>query len=116
MHVALTTTSGAASFNVLPPGSEAAIAIGENVGNEWTGSLPATGDYRVRVFQARGAACRSASATYSLSVGITGRPDAMVKGPPYHATGVVPCSVGPDPKGSANCSFGVIRSVILPRG
>jgi hypothetical protein len=29
---------------------------------------------------------------------------------PYHATGTVPCSVGPNPKGSVKCSFGVIRS------
>jgi hypothetical protein len=109
MHVLFKSKSGAASFDVLPPGSDAAIAIGETVGNEWTGTLPATGDYRVRVFQQRNAARRGASATYSLSIGVTGRPDALVKGTPYHATGLVPCSVGPDPQGSANCSFGVIR-------
>jgi hypothetical protein len=63
MHVALTATSGAASFNLLPPRSDAAIAIGETIGHEWTGALPATGDYRVRVFQPRCAARRGASAT-----------------------------------------------------
>jgi hypothetical protein len=110
MQVTLKASSSAASFNVLPPGSEAAIAIGANVGNEWNGSLPAKGDYRVRVFLVRSAARRGESATYTLQIGITGRPDAMVKGTPYHATGLVPCSIGPDPKGSARCSFGVIRS------
>lgn len=35
--------------------------------------------------------------------------DAKVPGTAYHATGKVSCSVGPDPKGSAQCDFGVIR-------
>jgi hypothetical protein len=35
--------------------------------------------------------------------------DAKVAGTPYHATGEVACSVGPDSKGSAHCAFGVIR-------
>jgi len=58
----------------------------------------------------RSAARRNETANYTLSVGITGRADAKVAGTPYHATGNVPCSVGTDPKGSAQCSFGVIRS------
>lgn len=33
-----------------------------------------------------------------------------MQGTPYHATGMVPCSVGTDAPGSAQCSFGVIRS------
>jgi len=53
---------------------------------------------------------RKETANYTVSVGITGSADAKVKGTPYHATGMVPCSIGTDPKGSAQCSFGVIRS------
>jgi hypothetical protein len=109
MRVGLKTSNGANYFNVLPPGSEAAIAIGANVGNQWSGALPADGEYRIRVFLMRSAARRNETAKYTLSVGITGRADAKVRGTPYHATGTVPCSVGPDPAGSAQCSFGVIR-------
>jgi hypothetical protein len=32
-----------------------------------------------------------------------------VKGTPYNATGKVPCSIGSDAPGSAQCGFGVIR-------
>jgi hypothetical protein len=121
MIVTLKTSNKASYFNVLPPRSEAAIAIGANIGNEWTGALPVNGDYRIRVYLMRSAARRNETATYTLSVGISGSSeakaagtphpssDAKVAGTPYHATGKVPCSVGPDPKGSAQCSFGVIR-------
>lgn len=110
MKVSFKSASTSASFNVLPPGSEAAIAIGDLVGNEWSGTLPTDGNYRVRVFLVRAAARRNASATYSLTVGINGSADALVAGTNFHATGMTPCSVGPDPKGSAQCSFGVIRA------
>lgn len=110
LQVALQTNNGANYFNVLPPGSDAAIAIGSNLGNQWTGALPVDGDYTVRVYLMRSAARRNETANYTLSVGITGSADAKVAGTPYHATGNVPCSVGTDPKGSAQCSFGVIRS------
>jgi hypothetical protein len=109
MTVTMKTDHGASYFNVLPPGSDAAIAIGTNVGNEWAGTLPADGDYTIRVYLMRSAARRKEKASYTLSVGVTGHADAKVAGTPYHATGTVPCSVGPDPRGSAQCSFGVIR-------
>lgn len=117
MHVTLKTNNGANYFNVLPPGSEAAIAIGSTLGNVWSGTLPVDGDYTVRVYLMRSAARRNEQARYTLAVGIAGSKaaaaaptgDAKVAGTPYHATGTVPCSVGPDPKGSAQCSFGVIR-------
>jgi hypothetical protein len=111
MTVSLKTRHGANYFNVLPPGSDAAIAMGETLGNKWSGTLPVDGDYRIRVYLMRSAARRNETATFTLTVGITGRVshDAKVAGTPYHATGTVPCSVGTDPKGSAQCSFGVIR-------
>jgi hypothetical protein len=110
MSVTLKSSNGANSFNVLPPGSEAAIAIGENLGNTWSGTLPADGNYRIRVFLMRSAARRKEAAKYTLSVAITGQADAKVGRTPFHATGTVPCSVGPDPKGGSQCPFGVIRS------
>lgn len=110
MNVNMQTSNNANYFNVLPPGSDAAIAIGANLNNKWTGTLPVDGDYTVRVYLMRSAARRNETANYTLTVGITGSADAKVPGTSYHATGMVPCSVGTDPKGSAQCSFGVIRS------
>ena len=120
MSVALKTSNGANYFNVLPPGSSGeAIFVGSTGGNEWTGPLPADGEYTVRVYLMRSAARRGETADYTLVVGITGgaaaKPgsapagDAKVKDTPYHATGTVPCSMGSAPQGSAQCDFGVVR-------
>jgi hypothetical protein len=122
MSVALKTSNAANYFNVLPPGSTGeAIFIGSTSGNDWTGPLPADGEYTVRVYLMRSAARRNETADYRLTVGITGSQatsaalgaapagDAKVKGTPYHATGQVPCSMGSAPQGSAQCDFGVIR-------
>jgi len=120
MNVALKTGNAANYFNVLPPGSkDVAIFVGSTGGNEWTGPLPADGEYTIRVYLMRSAARRNESARYTLTVGITGSAaaaagvapagDAKVKGTPYHAAGQVPCSMGSAPQGSAQCDFGVIR-------
>ena len=122
MSVTLKTSNAANYFNVLPPGSTGeAIFIGSSSGNDWTGPLPADGEYTVRVYLMRSAARRNETADYTLTVGITGSAatsaalgaasasDAKVKGTPYHATGQVPCSMGSAPQGSAQCDFGVIR-------
>ena len=109
MRVTLKTSNNSSYFNVLPPGSEAAIAIGSTVGHEWSGALPVDGDYVIRVYLMPNAARRKEAAKYTLTIAITGSGDVKVAGSPYHATGKVPCSIGTDPKGSAQCSFGVIR-------
>jgi hypothetical protein len=110
MKVALKTSHASNYFNLLPPGSEAALANGSVSGNDWSGTLPVDGEYTLRVYLMRSAARRNETAHYTLTVGITGSADAKVAGTPYHATGRVPCSIGTDPKASAQCSFGVIRS------
>ena len=110
MKVALKTSHASNYFNLLPPGSEAALANGSVSGNDWSGTLPVDGEYTLRVYLMRSAARRNETANYTLTVGITGSADAKVAGTPYHATGMVPCSIGTDPKASAQCSFGVIRS------
>lgn len=124
MHVALKTGNASNHFNVLPPGSQdVAIFIGSMSGHQWSGTLPADGDYTIRVYLMRSAARRHERADYTLTVGITGSAaaaaapalgaapagDARVKGTPYHATGQVPCSMGGAAEGSAQCAFGVIR-------
>lgn len=122
MSVTLTTSKGANYFNVLPPGSnDEALFVGSSGGNEWTGALPADGEYKVRVYLMRSAARRNEVANYTLSVGITGMPhaaastdlgkapasDVKVKGTNYHATGPLPCRLGSDKP--IQCEFGVIR-------
>jgi hypothetical protein len=122
MRVTLKTSHGANHFNVLPPGSnDVAIFVGSSGGHEWTGPLPADGEYTIRVYLMRSAARRHETATYTLTVGIAGSAaaptalgaaaasDAKVKGTPFHATGTLPCSLGAAPAGSVQCEFGVIR-------
>jgi hypothetical protein len=73
MSVTLATKHGANYFNVLPPGSnDVALFVGSSGGNEWTGALPADGEYKVRVYLMRSAARRGETANYTLTVGITG--------------------------------------------
>jgi hypothetical protein len=123
MSVKFATRHGANYFNVLPPGSnDIAIFVGSSGGNEWSGALPSDGDYTVRVYLMRSAARRNESASYTLTVGVTGGGseavsalgkappgDAKVKGTPYHATGPLQCWMGNAPAGSSHCEFGVIR-------
>jgi hypothetical protein len=61
-----------AYFNVLPPGSDAAIFIGSTSGNRFEGTLPADGTYAIRVYLMRSAARRNEVASYTLDVGVTG--------------------------------------------
>jgi len=51
MSVKLETTSNL-YFNVLPPKSEEALFVGKMVadGENWSGKLPADGDYTIRVY------------------------------------------------------------------
>jgi hypothetical protein len=72
MTVNLKTRHPALYFNVLPPGSEEAIFIGQVTGSNFEGKLPQEGDYRVRVYLVRAAARRQESAKYTLSVKING--------------------------------------------
>jgi hypothetical protein len=123
MSVKLDTRHTANYFNVLPPGSnDVAIFVGSSGGNEWSGALPADGEYKLRVYLMRSAARRNESASYTLTVGVTGgtgtaasalgqapASDAKVPGTRYHATGPLPCAMGNAPMGSTPCEFGVIR-------
>ena len=124
MSVKLDTRHGANYFNVLPPGSnDVGIFAGSTGGNEWSGVLPADGEYKLRVYLMRSAARRNESASYTLTVGVTGSAgaaaptplgqapasDAKDKRTGYHATGPLPCAMGNAPMGSTQCEFGVIR-------
>jgi hypothetical protein len=90
-------------FNVLPPGStDVAMHVGQT-GEDFTGMLPADGDYTVRVYLMRAAARRSESSTYTLTIGVTGKAlaplpaskDATIPGTPFHASGSITCVPSP---------------------
>jgi len=59
-------------FNILPPGDDEALFVGSSSGNRFEGTLPDSGDYRVRVYLMRPAARRGEQAHYSLKVHIGG--------------------------------------------
>ncbi len=127
MNVSLATKHTSTYFNILAPGqSEEAFFIGSTDGNQYEGVLPATGDYRIRVYMMRSAARRNEVAKYRLEMIVTGAthtaaapaaataavaaPAAAKAGaaPRFDATGKVPCArhrgqpTGP-------CDFGVKR-------
>ena len=58
-------------FNVLPPTSEGAKYIGSTLGNRYEGKLPASGQYRIRVYQMGAAEQSSTPHSFKLDIGIT---------------------------------------------
>ncbi|RDZ29060.1 hypothetical protein DX914_08175 [Lysobacter silvisoli] len=60
-----------AYFNVLPPGSQEALVNSSISGeNRWSGRLPASGDYTVRVYQMRAATRQGKKSNYTISFSI----------------------------------------------
>jgi len=86
-------------FNVLPPGSAGSAMFVGDAGGDYHGVLAADGNYTVRVYLMRPAARRGESSSYTLTVGVTGKPlaptpaskDALVAGTPYHASAKIQC-------------------------
>jgi hypothetical protein len=112
MTVTLKSTKGNAEMNVYAPGNDTAISLGSTDPYKFTTVLPTTGRYRVQVFQMRAAARRGESASYNLTIGITGgakaSTDALVPGTRYNATADIKCVTSVGGKTGA-CKAGVIR-------
>jgi hypothetical protein len=114
MNVSMATKHGATYFNILAPGeTEVAMFNGSINGNQYEGTLPQSGDYRIRVYMMRSAARRNEVANYRLEMivstpGTSGGGDATVPGTNYNATGNIPCSMGSG-QPTVSCSFGVTR-------
>lgn len=70
LSVRLQPTKASAYFNVTKQGADEALFVGSTSGNQFTGRLPANGDYVVRVYLMRNAARRDEHANYTLSIGI----------------------------------------------
>ena len=70
LNVRLQSTNASAYFNVTRQGADEALFIGSTSGNQFSGQLPANGDYVVRVYLMRNAARRDEHANYTLTVGV----------------------------------------------
>lgn len=127
MTVQLATTHGALGFNVLPPGSNDVAIFNSTVGgNDFKGTLEADGEYKLRVYLIRSAARRGEQAAYTLTVGITGAPQAAAAaaaagapaggpdpieragGGRFDATGQMPCAQAAA-QPMSTCAWGVAR-------
>lgn len=117
LSVEMQTGNGANYFNILPPGSsDVAMFVGSTSGNQFSGVLPADGDYVIRVYLMRSAARRNESANYMLTVGVSGQPlaatpaakDALIPGTPFHASAKIAC-VPPFDAKTKECEAFVIR-------
>ena len=99
LTVKLTATNPQNYFNVLPPGSSGEAMFVGSLGGDYSGMLPADGDYTVRVYLMRPAARRGESSDYALSIGATGKAlapvaaseDALIPGTPFHASAQITC-------------------------
>ena len=86
-------------FNVMPPGSTGSAMFVGDSGDNYSGMLPADGEYTVRVYLMRPAARRGEASTYTLTIGVTGKPlapvpaskDAVMPGTSYHASAKIKC-------------------------
>jgi hypothetical protein len=72
MHVTLKTSNASNYFNVIAPDAGEALFVGSASGGEFTGALPASGDYTIRVYLMRNAARRNEAGNYTLTVQIVG--------------------------------------------
>jgi hypothetical protein len=116
MNVSMATDNGANYFNILAPGqTEVAFFNGSVSENQYEGTLPATGDYKVRVYLMRSAARRNEVANYRLEMIVSGPAhgskshDALVPGTGFHATSRIPCVAEPN-KPMSQCDAGVKRT------
>ena len=68
-NISMATSNRFAYFNITAPGeTEVAFHVGSVVGNQFEGRLPASGDYRIRVYLMRNAARRGETADYRLEM------------------------------------------------
>lgn len=72
LNVDFNASKGAAFFNVVPPGSTfEALFVGMNDGNHYSGTLPADGDYIIRLYLKGNAKDSDKPVSYTLKIGIS---------------------------------------------
>jgi hypothetical protein len=82
MTVRFRPGNSSVEYVVLPPGSDTPIHYSSAAGNDFTGTLQASGTYIVRVFLKRGPSRRSSSANFTVAFGIDGHGARVAEGPP----------------------------------
>lgn len=70
LGVKLKTNQASNDFNIRQSSQEEALFIGSNSGNNFQAKLPADGEYPVQVYLMCNAVRRSATASYSLEMGL----------------------------------------------
>jgi hypothetical protein len=116
LSVAMKASNGGQSFNIVSPGSNEAMFIGETQGEKAQVVLPTDGAFLIQTFLVRSAARRNESSNYTLQVSVTGTPlaalpgaqDAKIPGTRYHAKAPLRCNP-PYASAEAQCEAGVIR-------
>ena len=116
-NISMASRNGSAYFNVIAPGeTDVAFFNGSTSDNQYEGTLPKDGEYKIRVYLMRSAARRNETANFRLEMHIDaaqGAPvhastDAKVPGTNFHATGTIPCAMA-TAQPAAQCKFGVTR-------
>lgn len=114
MDVSLKWNRAPAFFNVLPPGEETALYNGSSAGERFSGALPKSGEYTIRVYLTGDARSSGKTAQYTLDIDISDRPASAAAGsaPPakYDASGKLRCSEGKDTL-DRECDFRVVRNL-----
>ena len=122
LNVSMVTDNNSNYFNILAPGeNEVAFYNGSTSDNQYEGTLPAKGEYKIRVYQMRSAARRNEIAHYNLEIILTNtddqkktsqsassQSDAVVQGTKKKATDKIVCIVAKG-KPKSFCSFKVTR-------
>lgn len=103
-------------FNLIEPGADTAFHAGELAGNEYSGTLRKSGDYRAEIYMMRSVARQGKTCHFTITFEISGKgaesslpDDAKVPGTDFHATGVIPCARNAGQQ-TVPCNFGVIRA------
>lgn len=111
LSVKMTTNKGSNYFNILEPNSnDVAIYTGDISGNNYSGTLNQSGNYKIRVYLMRSDARRNVTANFKLSVAVTGTSSNSNSGgsSEYSATGICQSYYG-DSGTKIETRFGVKR-------
>ena len=95
-----------AYFNLFAPGSDTAMD-GAMQAQSFSGALPASGQYRVQVFQPRAQARRGQAASYSLRIDIPPTGAASSRAPAAATTASAGAAAGGLPLFNATCGPGI---------
>jgi hypothetical protein len=114
MEVTLKPSNRSNYFNIMAPGADSALFLGDTSGNHFSGKLEKSGDYVIDVYLMRNAARRNETSRYTITFKVTGAgaasPSAAATWPAkYNASGSVKCSSGSAAL-DRMCEFRVVRN------